>query len=101
MIKHIHPEGEPTPTLMDLYERRDGSVEVVEWTSAKKDPKPSKFRVTDKGHRVLGEILRRNAIGSYIRGTEREEGIASVRHAAENRPEEKKTSSRKADWTPS
>lgn len=102
MIEHIHPEGEPTPTLYDLYQRREGLVEVVTWSSDKKNPLPTKYRVTDKGHRYLGEIMRRNALGSYIRGTAEEEAVEALKKVAdEPAPEKKTTKSRKANWTES
>lgn len=84
MIEHIHPEGEPTPTLRDLYDRKDGSVEVVDWSTPKgaKMPQPSKYRLTDKGNRVLGDIMRRNAAATEARGTLQEEGAAILMRAA-------------------
>lgn len=86
VIEHIHPEGEPTPTLRDLYDRKDGSVEVVEWSQPKGKPaQPSKFRLTAKGHQVLGEIMARNAAATLQRGTGKEEAVARLVREATHR----------------
>ncbi len=81
MIEHIHPEGEPVPTVPELYERRAGLAEVASWTNGTKTdpPRPSTYRVTDAGHALLGEIMRRNALASLARGTVAEEAGAQVR----------------------
>lgn len=101
MIEHIHPEGEPTPTLRDLYERKDGSVEVVDWATPKgKPPYPSKYRLTDKGYAVLGEIMRRNGAATAARGTAQEEAIAIQKRMAEGEGKGKGSGSKSA-WTPS
>lgn len=101
MIEHVHPEGEPTPTVRELYERKDGSAEVATWTTGTKTKPgvPSTYRLTDKGHRLLGEIMRRNAIGSFIRGSEREEGVESVKMASLTSGEGKRSG--RKDWTES
>jgi hypothetical protein len=80
VIEHIHPEGEPTPTIQELYERRDGSAEVAKWTAGSKTgpPKPSVYRLTGKGHALLGEIMRRNAAGTLERGTAAAEAGAAL-----------------------
>lgn len=96
MIPHVHPDGEPTPTLLELHERKDGSVEVVDYN---KDLKPTKFRLTEKGHRLLGEIMRRNALASRARGTTEEEGVEIVRRMAKTPETERKGSGRKGTWT--
>ncbi len=103
MIEHIHPEGEPTPTVAELYERRDGSAEVAKWTEGSKTerPKPSVYRLTDKGCAVLGEIMRRNAAASLARGTVGEEGVESVKRAAGRTDGKGKSNGRKSTWTPS
>lgn len=86
MIEHIHPEGEPTPTLRDLYERKDGSVEVVDWAQPKGKPAyPSKFRLTDKGQQVITEVMRRNAAGTIARGTANEEAVQRLLRDREER----------------
>lgn len=93
MIEHVHPDGEPTPTVRDLYEMKDGLAEAVAFD---KDLKPTRFRVTDKGHALLGEIMKRNAEGSIARGTVYQEGGASVVRAREG-----ETNGKKSSWTPS
>lgn len=87
MIEHIHPEGEPTPTLRELYERHDGSVEVVKWTEGnkKEKAKPSVFRLTEKGEALLKGIMARNAAATLARGTALEEGAARVKRIREER----------------
>jgi len=100
VIEHVHPEGEPTPTLQDLYERKEGLVEVVDWATPKGKPThPSKFRLTEKGQAELGRIMRANAAASLARGTEKEEGVERVRRAAEN-AEGGGGNGRKSAWTP-
>ena len=87
MIEHIHPEGERTPTLRDLYERRDGSVEVVDWATPKgQKPYPSKFRLLEKGRQAIADVMRRNAEASMARGTANEEAVqAMIREREERR----------------
>lgn len=112
MIEHIHPDGEPTPTVAELYERRDGSAEVAQWTAGSKDgktpPKPAVYLLTAKGYAVLGEIMRRNAAATLARGTARTEAVESVRRFARSAEQEQerktrkgKSSGRKSTWTPS
>lgn len=79
MIEHVHPEGEPTPTLRDLYERKDGSVEVVDWAKPKgKAAYPSKFRLLEKGRQAIAEVMRRNAAATLARGTANEEAVLGL-----------------------
>lgn len=73
MIPHIHPDGEPTPTARELYEMKDGLAEAVDFN---RNMEPTRFRLTDKGHAHLGEIMRWNAMDTLDRGTSREEGVA-------------------------
>lgn len=94
MIEHIHPDGEPTPTVRDLYERRDGSAEAIDWN---KDGVPTKFRLTDRGYATISVVMRRNAAASLARGTENEEAIARLKRAAS---EKGKSNGRKSAWTP-
>ena len=83
MIEHRHPDGEPTPTVRELYERKDGSAEVVDWVTPKGGkPVPTKFRLLPKGQAIIGEIMRRNAAATLARGTAREEANATVRAVA-------------------
>ena len=86
MIDHIHPEGEPTPTLRDLYERKDGSVEVVDWATPKGKPAyPSRFRLLEKGRQAIAEVMQRNAAASLARGTQNEEAVMQMVRAREER----------------
>lgn len=106
MIEHGHPDGEPTPTVSELYERRDGSAEVAKWTEGSKTdpPKPSVYRLTDKGYAILGDIMRRNGAASVSRGSQREEAVNAIKTQAANRgnePKSRKSSGRKGVWTPS
>lgn len=80
MIEHIHPLGEPTPTVAELYERRDGSAEVNVWTAGSKtEPgKPSIYRLLPKGQAVISEIARRNAAATLARGSAADEGVAAM-----------------------
>lgn len=80
MIEHIHPEGEPTPTVRELYERKDGSAEVATWTSGTKTTPgvPSTYRLLPKGWAVLGAIAARNAAGTLARNSASEEGVATM-----------------------
>lgn len=84
MIEHIHPDNEPVPTARELYERRDGSAEATQWVSGKSKadpPRPTMFRITDKGHAVIGDIMRRNAARTLERGTAAAEAGAALRKA--------------------
>lgn len=83
MIEHHHPDGEPTPTVPELYERRDGSAEVATWTAGTKTTpgKPSTYRLLPKGQAVISEIQHRNAAATLARGTAHEEAAAAVRAA--------------------
>lgn len=86
MIEHIHPEGEPTPTLRDLYERKDGSVEVVDWAQPKGKPAyPSKFRLLEKGRQAIAEVMKRNAAGTIARGSANEEAVQRLLRDREER----------------
>ncbi|QIG59057.1 hypothetical protein SEA_FRANSOYER_49 [Microbacterium phage Fransoyer] len=106
MIEHIRADGEPTPTVRELYERRDGSAEATAWSNDKV-PVPTKFRLTDKGHAEIGRIMRANATETLRRGTGRLEGVMAVIRGSENlTPEqvknrEEKRSGSKSAWTPS
>ena len=81
MIEHIHPDGEPTPTVRELFERKDGSAEAVAWSNDK-IPVPTKFRLLPKGQAVISEIMRRNAAATLARGTVSEEAGAAMRASA-------------------
>lgn len=101
MIQHIHPDGEPTPTVQELYERKDGSAEAVTW-SADKKPVPTKFRLLPKGQALLGEIMRRNAAGTLARGTAAQEATDRLIQARNERNETEKkgkSNGRKSSWT--
>lgn len=80
MIEHIHPLGEPTPTVAELYERRDGSAEVNVWTAGSKtEPgKPSIYRLLPKGQAVITAIAQRNAAGTLARGSAADEAGAAL-----------------------
>lgn len=78
MIEPLHPDNEPTPTIRELYERKDGTAEAVEFT---KDMKPTIFRLTDKGFALLAGIARRNAAATLARGSAREETYTAVRRS--------------------
>lgn len=80
MIEHIHPEGEPTPTVRELYERKDGSAEVATWTAGTKTTPgvPSTYRLLPKGQAVLSAIAARNAAGTVARNSASEEGVATM-----------------------
>lgn len=83
MIEHAHPDGEPTPTVRELYERKDGSAEVVDWVTPKGGkPTPTRFRLTPKGQAIISEIMRRNVAASMARGTVNEEAGAAMRASA-------------------
>ncbi|QED11863.1 hypothetical protein SEA_MASHLEY_46 [Microbacterium phage Mashley] len=85
MIEHHHPDGEPTPTVRELYERRDGSAEAIDWVKPSKTAPavPTRFRLLPKGQAVISEIQHRNAAATLARGTAREEAAAAVRAARE------------------
>lgn len=98
MIEHVHPEGEPTPTIREMYEMKEGLAEVVQ---RNKDGDPTVFRLTDKGNAHLGEIMRRNAAASIARGSADQEAVDAVRRAAKERRGKgngKKGSRAKARW---
>lgn len=80
MIEHIHPEGEPTPTVPELYERRDGSAEVATWTAGTKtEPgRPSTYRLLPKGQAIITAIAQRNAAATLARDSAGEEGVAAM-----------------------
>lgn len=83
MIPHAHPDGEPTPTVRELYERKDGSAEVVDWVTPKGGkPVPTRFRLLPKGQAIISEIMRRNVAASLARGTVSEEAGAALRASA-------------------
>ena len=93
MIEHDHPEGEPTPTVLELYERKDGSAEAVSWATPKgsKVSVPTRFQLLPRGQKIISDIARRNAMMTELRGTAREEGVAAViRAATELTPEQQK-----------
>ncbi|WNN94074.1 hypothetical protein SEA_FREGLEY_48 [Microbacterium phage Fregley] len=81
MIPHINPAGEPTPTVEELYELRDGYAEVAKWTEGSKTepPKPAVYRLTDKGHALLGEIMQRNAAATLARGSGATDAVDSMK----------------------
>jgi len=93
MIEHIHPDGEPTPTVRELYEMKDGLAEAIAFD---KDLKPTRFRLTDKGYAHLNAIMKRNAAATLSRGTVSQEGGASVVRSMEG-----ETNGKKSSWTPS
>lgn len=82
MIEHIHPDGEPTPTALELVKMGKQYAEVAEWSMGSKNgktpPKPIKVRVLPEGHKLLGEIMARNAIGSSWRGSSNQEAVESM-----------------------
>lgn len=82
MIEHIHPEGEPTPTAHDLVKMGKQYAEVAEWSMGSKNgktpPKPLKIRILPEGHKLLGEIMARNAISSSWRGSANQEAVDSM-----------------------
>lgn len=98
MIDHIHPDGEPTPTVRELYEMKNGYAEAV---TLDQKMNPTTFRLTEKGAAVLGEIMRGNAKATLARGTARAEGSASMKRIAEQKKEIVKKNGRKSTWTPS
>ncbi|QKO02799.1 hypothetical protein SEA_KELCOLE_46 [Microbacterium phage Kelcole] len=81
LIPHINPAGEPTPTVAELYELRDGYAEVAKWTEGSKTepPKPAVYRLTDKGHALLGEIMQRNAAATLSRGSGATDAVDSMK----------------------
>lgn len=85
MIEHHHPDGEPTPTVRELYERKDGSAEATDWVKPNKTSPavPTRFRLLPKGQAVISEIQRRNAAATLARGTARQEAGAALRAAKE------------------
>lgn len=91
MIPHIHPLGEPTPTVRELAERNDGSAVAIDWNA---EGKATKWRLMQKGYDLLGEIMRRNAAATLARGTAGIEAEMSVVMAA-GTPEESETESTK------
>jgi len=95
VIEHIHPDGEPVPTARELYERRDGTAEATKWVNGEKKtdpPRPVMFRITDKGHALIGEIMRRNAKATLARGTAAAEAGARIRLNKEQEGDEKRGS---------
>lgn len=79
-IEHIHPEGEPVPTVRELADMKLGLAFATDWD---KDGKPTRFRLTTDGYDYLGEIMRRNAEGTLARGSAGAEGIASMQRSRE------------------
>lgn len=65
MIEPRHEDDEPTPTVRELWARKDGSVEAVDFN---KDGEPTRFRLLPKGHELLNGIMRRNAERALARG---------------------------------
>lgn len=62
---------EPVPTAEALFNMGREYAEATAWVGGKKksDPmRPTAFRITDKGHALLGEIMRRNAAAAIARG---------------------------------
>lgn len=78
MIEHVHPGGEPTPTVADLVKMGRDYAHVIEWAGATKTKpgKPSKVRIMPKGHQLLGDIMKRNAAGTLARGARVEQAAA-------------------------
>lgn len=109
MIEHINPDGLPTPTVAELYERRDGSAEVVKWTEGSKTepPKPSVYRLTEKGHALLGEIMRRNAEMTLARGSGNTDAVEAMKLFTRTDKQQAvktgkgKSRGSKGAWTPS
>ncbi|QNJ55546.1 hypothetical protein SEA_PHINKY_54 [Microbacterium phage Phinky] len=77
MIEHIHPDGEPTPTVRELYERKDGSAEATDWVKPNKTSPavPTKFRLLPKGQAIISAIARRNAAATLARGGQSREPV--------------------------
>lgn len=65
MIEPTHEGDEPTPTVRELWARKDGSAEAVDFN---KDGEPTRFHLTLKGHALLNGIMRRNAERALARG---------------------------------
>jgi len=80
VIEHIHPDGEPTPTVRELYERKDGSAEATVWVTPKggETPVPTKFRLLPKGQAIITGIAQRNAAATLARNSAGEEGVAAM-----------------------
>lgn len=55
---------EPVPTAADLVKMGREYAVATGWTKGtKKEPaKPTYVQITDKGHALLGEVMRRNAL---------------------------------------
>ncbi|QUE25342.1 hypothetical protein SEA_FIZZLES_48 [Microbacterium phage Fizzles] len=85
MIEHIHPDGEPTPTVRELYEQHDGSAEAIDWVKPSKTAPavPTRFRLLPQGQAIISAIARRNAAATLARGTASQEAGAALRAAHE------------------
>lgn len=61
---------EPVPTGDDLVKMGPEYAVVAEWTMGSKNgktpPKPTKIQILPKGHALLGEIMRRNALEADV-----------------------------------
>lgn len=75
MIQPMHTDDEPTPTIRELYERKDGSAEAVEFNMKME---PTVFRLTAKGNQILAGIMKRNAEASIARGSTKQEAAEAV-----------------------
>lgn len=91
MIEARHPDDEPTPTVRELYERKDGSAEAVDYD---KDGRPTRFRLLPQGHELLNGIMRRNAERALERGSAQRDAYEAVRRAAMPVAEKRKGASR-------
>ena len=82
MLEPLHPDNEPIPTVLELYERKDGSAEA---TAFDKKMRPTAFRLLPKGQDVISEIMRRNAAATKARGSLRWEESESMRRVHERK----------------
>lgn len=69
MLSGPHPDDEHVPTSLELVKMGAEYATVVEWVGATKTKpgKPSKIRIMGKGHRLLGDIMRRNGLAAIER----------------------------------
>lgn len=69
MLYSAHPDDEPVPTSLELVKMGAKYAVVVEWSGATKTKpgKPSKIRIMEEGHRLLGDTMRRNALAAIER----------------------------------
>lgn len=87
MIQPKHEDDEPTPTVHELWARKDGSAEAVDFTAK---GEPTRFRLLPKGHELLNGIMCRNAERALARGAGAlvREGWQAIRDREVPTPEE-------------